>query len=80
MTTDELDCERALELLQDYLKREIAPDMVPVIERHLERCTPCLSHSRFEEKFLRLLSERARDVRCPETLRRRIAESLRQPS
>ena len=79
MTTDELDCERALELLQDYLKHEVPPALVPVVERHLERCAPCFSHARFEEKFLKLLSERARDVRCPDSLRRRIAESLRQP-
>lgn len=78
MTTDELDCDAALELLQDYLKREIPPDLAPVVARHLERCAPCFSHARFEEKFLKLLSGRAQDIRCPDALRRRIAESLRQ--
>ena len=78
MTTDDLDCDAALELLQDYLKREIPPDLAPVVERHLERCAPCFSHARFEEKFLKLLSGRAQDVHCPDSLRRRIAESLRQ--
>lgn len=80
MTTDELDCDAALELLHDYLKREISPELAPVVERHLERCVPCFSHARFEEKFLELLSGRTREIRCPEALRRRIAESLRQPS
>ena len=41
MTTDELDCDAALELLHDYLKREIPPELAPVVERHLEQCAPC---------------------------------------
>jgi anti-sigma factor (TIGR02949 family) len=80
LTTDELDCDAALELLHDYLKREIPPELAPVVERHLERCAPCFTHARFEEKFLQLLSARSREIRCPEALRRRISESLRQPT
>lgn len=73
---DGLDCEKALALLQDYLKREASPDLVPLIERHLQQCVPCLAHSRFERNFLAMLGARASEVRCPEALRARIVETL----
>ena len=74
----ELDCERALALMQDYLKREADPGQAEVIERHLEACAGCLTHAKFERNFLRMLQARAADLRCPDALRARIAEALRR--
>lgn len=76
MSGDRLDCERALALLQDYLKREADPASAPLVEQHLARCAPCLSHARFERNFLLLLQARAAEIRCPDALRARIAEAL----
>jgi anti-sigma factor (TIGR02949 family) len=78
MNAGDLDCDRALALLQDYLKSEADPSLIPLIERHLEACVGCVSHARFERNFLLVLQARAADVRCPESLRARIAEALRQ--
>jgi anti-sigma factor (TIGR02949 family) len=78
MTDAELDCERALALMQDYLKSEADPALLPLIERHLEACVRCVSHAKFERNFLLVLQARAADVRCPDALRARIAEALRR--
>lgn len=80
MSTEDIDCAAAIAQLQDYLKREASPDLVPLIERHLERCAHCLVHVRFERNFLALLHARAADIRCPDALRLRITEALRRPS
>ena len=74
----ELDCERALALLQDYLKREADPELGREIERHLEACGDCLTHARFERNFLLGLQARFAGLRCPDALRARIAEALRR--
>ena len=76
MSQSELDCDRALELLQDYLKREADPAVAPLMEQHLARCADCLGHARFERNFLLLLQARAAGIRCPDALRARIAEAL----
>lgn len=78
MSGRDLDCERALALLQDYLKREADPTLAVVIERHLEACADCLTHVKFERNFLLMLKARAADLRCPDALRARIAEALQR--
>ena len=72
-----IDCRAALSNLQDYLKREITPDLAVEIKQHLERCRPCLDHARFEENFLQMLATRAGQVSCPDVLRARILAALR---
>jgi anti-sigma factor (TIGR02949 family) len=74
----ELDCERALALLQDFLKREADPALAEVIERHLAACGNCLSHAKFARNFLLRLQAPAADVRCPDALRARITDALRR--
>jgi anti-sigma factor (TIGR02949 family) len=72
-----IDCRAALDHLQDYLKREITPELAVEIKAHLERCHPCLDHARFEANFLQMLATRAGRATCPEVLRTRITAALR---
>jgi anti-sigma factor (TIGR02949 family) len=74
---DELDCDAALVQLDDYLRRELTPDLAERVRTHLERCAPCFRQLRFAEQFLALLRTPASGARCPDTLRARIAEALR---
>ncbi len=78
MSSERLNCQEALALLQDYLHREATPELAGQIERHLEHCAPCLRHARFEENFQALLGATASEIRCPETLRRRVLDTLRR--
>jgi anti-sigma factor (TIGR02949 family) len=72
-----LDCEQALAHLQDYLKRELTPDLVVEVQVHLERCRDCSGYARFEESFLLMLQTGAGREICPSELRARILAALR---
>jgi len=72
-----LDCEQALDHLQDYLKRELTSELVVEVRIHLERCRDCAGHARFEESFLLMLETSARGETCPKEVRARILAALR---
>ena len=72
-----LDCEQALGHLQDYVKRELTPELVVEVRIHLEQCRDCAGYARFEESFLLMLEIRARRETCPKELRERILAALR---
>jgi len=69
-------CEQALEMLMDYLKRELPPEVAEAVQQHLEECKPCEQHAQFESRFVVLVGTRLRNERCPETLKTRILDSL----
>jgi anti-sigma factor (TIGR02949 family) len=72
-----LGCEQAMALLDDYLKRELTPELVHEVRGHLERCRDCEGHARFEQSFLMMLETRARKETCPKEVRARILAALR---
>jgi len=72
-----LDCDQALAHLQDYLKRELTPELIVEVRVHLERCRDCAGHARFVENFLVMLETRARRETCPKEVRARILAALR---
>ena len=74
---ERLDCREAHARLQDYLKRELTPELEEEMRAHLERCRPCFTHARFEANFVLMLESRARRCGCPGTLRARILSVLR---
>jgi anti-sigma factor (TIGR02949 family) len=73
-----IDCREAKARLDDYLKRELTPELAIEVRIHIERCRSCFDQSRFEESFLRMLEERARREVCPGALRERILRALRE--
>lgn len=72
-----LDCEQALAHLQDYLKREVTPELAAEVQRHLEHCRPCFRHAKFEINFLAMLETQGAKGTCPEKVRARILAMLR---
>lgn len=72
-----VDCNEALAHLQDYLKRELTPEMSGEVRVHLERCRGCFSHARFEANFLALIESMGRRETCPGEVRARILAALR---
>jgi anti-sigma factor (TIGR02949 family) len=73
-----IDCREAEARLQDYLKRELTPELAVEVRVHLDRCRSCFEHARFEESFLRMLEARARNEVCPGPVRDRILQALRR--
>ena len=79
-----VDCVKAMTHLDDYLKRELTPELTAKIDgalgevrQHLEHCRDCFTHAQFEESFLIMLETRAARETCPGKLRARIMALLR---
>jgi anti-sigma factor (TIGR02949 family) len=72
-----VDCVKAMAHLDDYLKRELTPELMVEVRQHLHRCRDCFSQARFEESFLAMLELRAGRATCPEKLRAKILALLR---
>jgi anti-sigma factor (TIGR02949 family) len=72
-----IDCQEALAHLQDYLKRELTPDLLVEVKAHLSRCRDCEGYACFEQSFLQLLQRRAGKECCPQEVRARIVAALR---
>ena len=77
MTTP-FDCRRALEELQDWLRREVTPESAAAIEEHIAACTPCRTHSEFEQRFRMVLGRVSAQERCPPEIRDRLIAALRR--
>jgi anti-sigma factor (TIGR02949 family) len=72
-----INCREAADRLQDYLKQELTAELAIEVRVHLDRCRSCFHHAQFEERFLRMLEERARRETCPGAVRERILRALR---
>ena len=75
--SEQIDCGEAEARLQDYLKRELTPELAVEVRDHLIRCRGCFGHAQFEENLLQLMEARARRETCPGALRERICALLR---
>jgi hypothetical protein len=53
-----VDCAQALIHLDDFLKRELTPELMAEVRLHLDRCRECFEQARFEESFLTMLELR----------------------
>lgn len=72
-----LDCQDAIAHLQDYLKRELTPELLVEMRTHLARCRDCAGYACFEQSFLQMLESRAHKEACPDAVRARILAALR---
>ncbi len=71
-------CRRALELLADYLDREISEEELAFVEAHLSACGGCAERFEFEAKLIRVIKTKLRTVKAPEHLAAKIQEMLRR--
>ena len=71
-----LTCEQAVEMLMDFLKRELPPEVAQAVQDHLDKCKPCEQHARFETQFVLIMGNRLAKDRCPDQLRDKILDCL----
>jgi len=71
-----MDCDEALELLHEYLKRQLTPELAERVRAHIEECRPCLSHSKFETNYLRMIEDKLKSMTCPPESRERILTTI----
>jgi anti-sigma factor (TIGR02949 family) len=73
----DLNCREALDLLQEFLRQELTPEVETAVTRHLAECRHCLQHGEFERNFLEALERAVGRERCPDSVRQRILAGLR---
>jgi mycothiol system anti-sigma-R factor len=71
-------CEETLAHLMDFLKRELPPQVAAAVQMHLDECRPCEHQARFEYSFVLLLETRLGRQTCPEALKTRVLDALRE--
>ena len=69
------NCDDSLHELYTFLDGELTDHKRATIHQHLEDCSPCLEAFDFEAELRIVIAKRCHDE-VPESLRRRIAESL----
>ena len=72
-----INCAEAMQQLWDYLDAELTPERMGEMRRHLEKCAPCLQHSRFEVRFLEALAASREATPCPRAVRERVLATLK---
>lgn len=71
-----LNCEQVLQSVFTFLDREMQKDGLTEIEKHLELCRECYSRVEFE-KLLRDHMKQKTDHECPETVKKRIEDVMK---
>ncbi|HZT09105.1 MAG TPA: mycothiol system anti-sigma-R factor [Chloroflexota bacterium] len=66
-----MNCDEALQLLEQFVDRELTSEEITEVQRHLGACPPCLRLFHFEENLRRLV-RRACNESAPSALRERI--------
>lgn len=79
---DRLSCEQLFRRLDDYLDRELSPEVMALVREHLETCAVCAAEYAFESSVLTSVREKLRHISAPPDLMakisRRIAEAEAQ--
>ena len=65
-------CATILGMLDGWLDRELAPDEICRVERHLATCAVCASEFRFEDKVMRQLRAKVQRIAVPPGLLARV--------
>jgi len=73
-----VDCQRALEQLQDWLRREMAPAAAADLEAHLQKCAHCRTQAEFESRFRDVVERATSGEECPPETRARLLDALRR--
>ncbi len=71
-----MNCAEAIEKLYAYIDNEMEPLTLAEIEKHLNRCRPCLSRCEFERKLKARFKLCCCDDHIPESLHKRIRAIL----
>ena len=61
-------CADTFRRLDDYLDRELTPDELERVRRHLETCAICAAEFRYEERVIRAVRSRLQRLEVPADL------------
>ena len=69
-------CEEVFRQLNDYLDRELSPNNVAALERHLDDCAPCADQHDFEATVLEELKLKLRKLSLPPSLADKVSAAI----
>ena len=72
------NCDETLRVLYEFLDRELSPDELAEVQRHLDACPPCKDRFMFEADVLRLVRRSCREVSAPPQLVERVRRICNQ--
>jgi mycothiol system anti-sigma-R factor len=73
-------CAETVKLLGEFLDRELNTCEISTVQGHLDRCPPCLTVYRFEERVRRLVRVHCVGECAPTNLRDQILAKLKRPA
>jgi anti-sigma factor (TIGR02949 family) len=73
----EVNCERAMQQLWDFLDRELTDEQMAVVRHHVDTCTDCFPHHAWAERFLDALHSLRDERLMPPELKARVMEKLK---
>lgn len=77
MTKHEIDCEKALQQIFQFIDHELGGDEREAMQRHLHTCKSCFSRAEFERRLKEKVGEMRQEQDAPEVVRSRISRLLK---
>ncbi len=74
---DRYTCEQVFRLLDEYLDRELAPEEIARVEKHLATCAQCAAEYRFEGTLLEGLKDKIRHIEVPQSAIEKVESILK---
>ena len=75
---NDITCSAVASLAFEYIDGEMHSEQRARMEDHVHRCPPCRNHLERERGFLKSLRSKLAGERCPDVVRDRIREAMRQ--
>ncbi len=77
MTKHEIDCEKALQQIFQFIDHELGGDEREAMQRHLHTCKSCFSRAEFERRLKGIVGELRQEQDAPEVVRSRVSRLLK---
>lgn len=71
-------CKAAVEMLVDYIHKELESAEYEKVRAHLDECEKCCSKFDFEEKLSQVVREKAGCNYCPEELKEKVKKAIKE--
>ena len=74
--TETYTCEDAFKKLDDFLDRELSPEEIELVQKHLSKCAQCAEAYEFEGSMLACVRRKIERLDLPSELLDRISKAL----
>jgi len=72
-----MNCEESMEMLWQFLDKELDGEATGELQRHLEECRHCFSKAEFEQRLRAMVRRSCSCEQAPPELRERLSKLIR---